>query len=253
PAPSGPDDPRRSHEVPRLSPAHRQYQTAAAGNRRVGQQTRLYRVEPRHRRHGAGNHGLVRHAGAQRSACRRPRRLADRVHVHARLDHRWRHVADPKEHHQRTRPRNAEALKERLLVPGLRFLVRNQRPATRDQGPRTRDQQSMDFGLSEEQELLQRSARDFLTRECPPAFVRDMMRDGDGFSRAFHQKMAELGWTGLVIPEKFGGLGLRLLDLAVLAEEMGRAVLPGPFFSSSVLAALALTLSHATTQKKQWL
>jgi alkylation response protein AidB-like acyl-CoA dehydrogenase len=111
----------------------------------------------------------------------------------------------------------------------------------------------MDFGLSDEQELLQQTARDFLTRECAPSFVREVVRSADGFSRSLHQKMAEMGWTGLVIPEKFGGLGLHLLDLAVLAEEMGRAVVPGPFFSSSVLAALALIHSGSSAQKKAWL
>jgi len=111
----------------------------------------------------------------------------------------------------------------------------------------------MDFGLSEEQELLQQSARDFLTRECPTTFVREMMRSDDGFSRAFHEKMAGLGWTGLVIPQRFGGLGLSMLDLAVLAEEMGRAVMPGPYFSSSVLAALALAYAGSAAQKQAWL
>jgi alkylation response protein AidB-like acyl-CoA dehydrogenase len=110
----------------------------------------------------------------------------------------------------------------------------------------------MDFGLSEEQELLQQSARDFLARECPPTFVREMTRDGDGFSRALHEKMAGMGWTGLVIPEGFGGLGLRMLDLAILSEEMGRAVVPGPF-SSSVLATLSLLSSGATAPKRAWL
>src|SRR6185295_17352782 len=62
-----------------------------------------------------------------------------------------------------------------------------------------------------------------------------------------------LGWTGLVIPEKHGGLGMQLLDLAVLSEEMGRAAAPGPFFSSSVLAALALLGSGAGAAQKQWL
>ena len=89
----------------------------------------------------------------------------------------------------------------------------------------------MDFGLSEEQELLQRSAREFLAAECPTAFVREMMRSDDGFSRAFHDKITALGWTGLVIDEKYGGLGMSLLDMALLAEEMGRVVMPGPFFS----------------------
>lgn len=111
----------------------------------------------------------------------------------------------------------------------------------------------MDFGLSPEQELLQSSARDFLAAECPTAFVREMMRSADGFSRAFHEKIAQLGWTGLVVPEKYGGLGLGMLDLAVLAEEMGRVVMPGPYFPSAVLAALALRKGSSTKLKKEWL
>ena len=111
----------------------------------------------------------------------------------------------------------------------------------------------MDFGLSEEQELLQQSARDFLARECPTTFVREMMRSDDGFSRTLHEKMAAMGWTGLIVPEKFGGLGLTMLDLAVLAEEMGRVVMPGPFFSASVLAALTLVHSTANGLKREWL
>jgi len=111
----------------------------------------------------------------------------------------------------------------------------------------------MDFGLSEEQELLQQSARDFLARECPPTLVREMIRSDDGFSRSLHEKMAGMGWTGLIVPEKFGGLGLHMLDLAVLAEEMGRVVLPGPFFSASVLAALTLVHSSVNALKQEWL
>jgi|SRR5579862_3129942 len=111
----------------------------------------------------------------------------------------------------------------------------------------------MDFGLSEEQELLQQSARDFLARECPPAFVREVARSEAGFARGFHDKIAGMGWTGLVIPDAFGGLGLGLLELAVLSEEMGRAALPGPFFASSVLAALTLVDSSVTAAKKEWL
>jgi alkylation response protein AidB-like acyl-CoA dehydrogenase len=111
----------------------------------------------------------------------------------------------------------------------------------------------MDFGLSEEQELLQRSAREFLDTECPTAFVREMMRSEDGFSRSFHEKIAQLGWTGLIVPGKYGGLGLSLLDLALLSEEMGRVVMPGPFFSSSVLAAMALQLGLSAALKKEWL
>ena len=111
----------------------------------------------------------------------------------------------------------------------------------------------MDFGLSEEQELLQRSARDFLTRECPTTLVRTVTQSDDGFPRALYQKFAAMGWLGLVIPEKFGGLGLGMLDLAVLAEEMGRAAVPGPFFSSAVLAALSLVCAGNKAQKQEWL
>lgn len=111
----------------------------------------------------------------------------------------------------------------------------------------------MDFGLSEEQEMLQRSAREFLVQECPPSFVRELFKDKDGFSRELHRKMAEQGWTGLLIPEPYGGLGLHMLDMALLLEEMGRAVVPGPFLFSAVLATLALMQGGSPAQKKAWL
>jgi alkylation response protein AidB-like acyl-CoA dehydrogenase len=111
----------------------------------------------------------------------------------------------------------------------------------------------MDFGLSEEQEMLQRAAREFLVQECPPTFVRALYSEPDGFSRELHRKMAEQGWTGLLVPEAYGGLGLSMLDMALLLEEMGRAVVPGPFLFSSVLVALALMQGGSSAQKKMWL
>ena len=69
----------------------------------------------------------------------------------------------------------------------------------------------MDFGLNEDQELLQRSARELLERECPPAFVREVAKSEDGHPRGFHEQIAQLGWTGLIIPEQYGGAGLALL------------------------------------------
>jgi alkylation response protein AidB-like acyl-CoA dehydrogenase len=111
----------------------------------------------------------------------------------------------------------------------------------------------MDFGLSEEQEMLQQSAREFLTQECPPTFVRELYKEPDGFSRELHRKMAEQGWTGLLVPEAQGGLGLTMLDMAVLLEEMGRAAVPGPFLFSSVLFTLGLSLGGSAAQKKAWL
>src|SRR5216684_1139196 len=111
----------------------------------------------------------------------------------------------------------------------------------------------MDFGLSEEQEMLQQSAREFLTQECPSTFVREMSKSADGFSRELQRKMAEQGWTGLLVPEAYEGLGLGMLDMTLLLEEMGRAVVPGPFLFSSVLFTLALKQGGSTVQKKAWL
>lgn len=111
----------------------------------------------------------------------------------------------------------------------------------------------MDFGLSPEQELLQNTAREFLTQECPPALVRELYSDPGGFSPELHRKTAALGWTGLLIPEAYGGLGLGMLDMAVLLEELGRAVMPGPFLFSSVLTTLGLVRAGSPAQKDAWL
>jgi len=111
----------------------------------------------------------------------------------------------------------------------------------------------MDFGFSEEQEMMRQSARDFLDRECDIAYVRRVM-DGDrGYDDAAWSKMAELGWTGLVFAEEYGGLGLSLVDLVVILEEMGRSVTPGPFFASVVLGGLAIDLAGDEEQKMRWL
>ena len=111
----------------------------------------------------------------------------------------------------------------------------------------------MDFGLSEDQELLSRSAAEFLAAECPPTLVREAAGSEDGYPRALYRKMAELGWLGLVVPESYGGAGLSTLDLALLCEQLGRAVVPGPFFSSAVLATLAILHGGSAAQKKRWL
>jgi alkylation response protein AidB-like acyl-CoA dehydrogenase len=111
----------------------------------------------------------------------------------------------------------------------------------------------MDFGLSEDQELLQRSAAEFLARECPPSLVREVAGHEDGYPRALYRHMAELGWLGLIVPETCGGAGLGMLDMALLLEQLGRVVLPGPFFSSAVLATLAIVHGGTAAQKKVWL
>ena len=111
----------------------------------------------------------------------------------------------------------------------------------------------MDFGLSEEQQQLKESARAFLTGECPTAFVRKTMATDDGYPRELYDHIAKLGWTGLTVPEKFGGAGLGMLDMAMLLEEGGYAAMPGPFLFSSVLAASALKLSGFEKLNSKWL
>jgi alkylation response protein AidB-like acyl-CoA dehydrogenase len=98
----------------------------------------------------------------------------------------------------------------------------------------------MDFGFSEEQEMLRKSARDFLAKESPMTYVRQMMEDERGFRDEQWRKMAELGWVGLILPEQYGGAGLTFVDMVVILEEMGRVVLPGPFFSTAILGGVAL-------------
>jgi alkylation response protein AidB-like acyl-CoA dehydrogenase len=98
----------------------------------------------------------------------------------------------------------------------------------------------MDFGFSEEQEMLRSSARDFLAKEAPTTYARKMMEDEVGFTDDLWKRMADLGWMGLILPEQYGGSGLDFVDLVVVLEEMGRVVLPGPFFSTVVLGGTAL-------------
>src|SRR3984893_5159059 len=108
----------------------------------------------------------------------------------------------------------------------------------------------MDFGCSEEQEMLRRSARDFLAKECPPTLVRKMMDGPDAHDPALWKKMAGLGWTSLGIPQAYGGAG-PYLDLIVVLEECGRALLPGPFFATMGLAVPALNEAGTEAQKKE--
>jgi len=110
----------------------------------------------------------------------------------------------------------------------------------------------IDFGLSEDQDALQRAAREFLARECPPALVRETARTPDGVPRGLYARMAELGWMGLTVPEKDGGLGLGTLDLALVVEELGRAAAPGPFLGTQLVIA-ALVHAGSVGQRRTWL
>ena len=111
----------------------------------------------------------------------------------------------------------------------------------------------MNFGFNQEQELLRNTARTFLENECTSEFVRARMAEPAGVTDAFWTKLAEQGWLGLIYPEEYGGTGLGFVDLTVLMEEMGRAVMPGPFFSTVLLGGLAILEVGSAGQKKEWL
>ena len=108
----------------------------------------------------------------------------------------------------------------------------------------------MDLALSEEQEMLWKSARDFLASKVPKTLVRQMEEDEKGYVPELWKEMADLGWVGLPFPEQYGGGGFKFLDLVILLEEMGRACLPGPFLSTVVLGGMPVAEFGTEEQKK---
>jgi alkylation response protein AidB-like acyl-CoA dehydrogenase len=97
----------------------------------------------------------------------------------------------------------------------------------------------MDFTFSDDQDALRDAVRSFLANEAPRAYVRAMADDDRGFTDELWGRISDVGWPGLLVPEAQGGLGLGLVDMTVVMEEMGRLPFPGPFFSSAVFATLA--------------
>ena len=111
----------------------------------------------------------------------------------------------------------------------------------------------MNFGFNEEQELLRSTARKFFDNECSSETVRKLMDSPEGMTPDLWKKLAEQGWLGLIVPDEHGGMGLGIVDLVVLMEEMGRAVVPGPYFSTVLLGGLAILEAGTEAQKKAWL
>lgn len=108
----------------------------------------------------------------------------------------------------------------------------------------------MDFGLSEEQEILRKFARDFLTEKFNKKTI-NALEAGDGFSVDIWQEMAGLGWQGLAFPENYGGAGMSLLDLGILLEEMGKAGAVSPYVSTVVLGAIPVFKFGTEEQKRE--
>lgn len=111
----------------------------------------------------------------------------------------------------------------------------------------------MNFSLSSDQELIRDSARKFVENECSKETVREMFRSEKGYDPVMWQKMADLGWMGLALPEEFGGVGGGMIDLALVLEEMGRGLLPGPFFSTVAACAFPILAFGTAEQKERYL
>src|SRR5271157_4502504 len=110
----------------------------------------------------------------------------------------------------------------------------------------------MDFGLNEQQEMLQKSAREFLNNEYSDKILKEMAKDPQGYPPELWNKMADLGWMALSIPETYGGIG-DFIDLALVLQEMGRVGLISPFFSSLVLGASTIIKAGSEAQKQKYL
>jgi len=107
----------------------------------------------------------------------------------------------------------------------------------------------MNLELTDEQRMLQTSAREFLARSCPTSRVREAMIDPRPVSDALWPTMAELGWLGLITPAEHGGAELGLVELALLLQETGRALLPAPLFSTVALGARLIVSAGDEAQR----
>ena len=111
----------------------------------------------------------------------------------------------------------------------------------------------MQFGLSESQQILKDTARKFFAGESPIAAVRKAMETETAYDAALWTKLAEQGFTGIITPEEYGGMGLGKVELILLMEEAGYALLPGPFFSTVALAGTVIDACATSEQKKKYL
>ena len=109
--------------------------------------------------------------------------------------------------------------------------------------------------LTEEQSMLRDSARGLISDKAPVSHLRQLRdsKDATGFSRELWKEFAEMGFSGLLVPEEFGGSGLGCVEAGVVMEEIGRTLMPSPFLSTGVLTASALTRGGSAAQKSEFL
>ena len=111
----------------------------------------------------------------------------------------------------------------------------------------------MNLDFSEEQKLLKQTARDYLDEHAPLTVCREVLESDQPYARELWKGAADMGWLGAIIPEEYGGAGFGHLELAVIAEEIGRALAPIPFSSSVYLATQAVLAAGSDEQRKQYL
>jgi alkylation response protein AidB-like acyl-CoA dehydrogenase len=111
----------------------------------------------------------------------------------------------------------------------------------------------MYLALTDEQRLLAQTVRSFLQKELPSSTVRELMATKDAFDEHLWQRMAEQGWMSVTVPSEFGGMAESWLTVAVLFEEFGRGMVPGPFLATVGFAAPLLAAAGSAEQQSRWL
>src|SRR5882672_5800748 len=124
---------------------------------------------------------------------------------------------------------------------------------SRSEDLKARREDAMDIGFTDEQVLLRETARKFLDSECPTPYVRQRMITEEAVTPEFWAQLAENGWLGITYAEEDGGSGLGLVDLVVLMEEMGRAVMPGPFLATALLGGGMIAEAGSAAQRREFL
>jgi alkylation response protein AidB-like acyl-CoA dehydrogenase len=112
---------------------------------------------------------------------------------------------------------------------------------------------SLDLSLSNSEEILKSTTRDFLFREIPKETLQSFLDSDTGYTETIRRKVADIGWFGIIIPEKFGGIGYPLTSAGILFETLGSCPLPGPYFSSGIIGGLLIMEGSNETQQQEWL
>jgi len=111
----------------------------------------------------------------------------------------------------------------------------------------------MEIKLNEDQQEMLRQARKFCENEVPMKYVREIMESDQEYTEDVWKKVVEMGWTALLLPEEYGGLGMDMLDLALVLQELGRAVAPVPLWTTVLLGAVPIMQAGSNAQKKKYL